>query len=172
VTIAPAGCIIRPGRRDVGLLEKEVILLKHILIAACALSLSACGVPGVAGMPTGTVTKQDTVVAVASTAAAVADAIGQAPPATLSKTTIDEKAVNLAFRSFDRALTFIDRLISDGDLPKGSPRAVAVASGIRAVKGALNTASHAQRAGNATTYSAALRQANAALESLQSTLAR
>lgn len=148
--------------------------MKRFLLFAVALALSACSTltppASVAGAPAPT--RSDTILAVASTAATVADAIGQAPPATLSRTTIDDKAIRLAFKTFDHALDVVDAFVASGAIVRNSPTALTIRRAILATQSALNAASAAQRAGSATTYSEALRQAQAALASLETALAR
>lgn len=142
------------------------------IAATALLSLAACvqstAPPGSAG--TTAPSRGQALAAIADTAAAVADGLGQAPPATLSRTTIDERYVHFAFKAFERALTFIDVMKSSGDLPRNSQRARSVQAGGRIVQRSLNAASAAQRAGNASTYTSALREAKAALTALQISL--
>jgi hypothetical protein len=147
-----------------------MIKLRMVVGLACALALTACGLtpPATPGAPPPS--RQDAVVAVAETAARVADAINVAPPATLSRTTIDEKFVRSAFLTFDTALHIIDGLRDTGVLVPGTPKAHKVRDTIRLVQRWLNAASSAQKAGNAATYTEALRNARAALASLQTSL--
>lgn len=135
-----------------------VLLLIGTLLAGCAT------------LPTATSDRGAAIREVAHTAALVADARGEAPPATLTRTTIDEKAIHAAFVTFGRALDLIDALRDSGVIKPGSPAAIATRNAIRASQSALNAASAAQRAGSATSYTAALSNAEAALANLAAAL--
>jgi len=150
--------------------------LKRLILFAATLSLAACATPALAPAAMdgdlGAPSRSESAYAVAQTAAQVADAIGQAPPATLSRTTIDEKVVRGLYKSFDFALSLIDGARAGGMIVRGTPTALAIRDGILATKAALMAASAAQRASNATTYTAALRDAERALAALQLALVR
>jgi hypothetical protein len=144
---------------------------------AAALALAGCSTVATAPPPGPAAQapapdRQDALLAVASSAATVADAIGEAPPATLSRTMIDEKAVRIAFQTFDASLSVIDGFVATGAIVRGSPTALTLKRGILATRDALKAASAAQRAGNATSYRAALSQAEQALAEVRSALAR
>lgn len=146
--------------------------MKRLLLFATALSLVACS--PVTTTPAGTTpppSRGDAILVVADSAAAVADALKVAPPATLTKTTIDEKAIRLAFKEFDRALTVIDSFVAGGKIVRNSPVAMTIRKGVLTTATALNAASAAQRAGNATSYTAALRDAKNALAMVQTAIA-
>lgn len=139
--------------------------LIHALVAATLL-LAACATPVIE--PPGTETRPEQVdnalTRLAETGGRIADAIGQAPPATLSRTQIDENLILGAIATFRVALTGIELVVDNTSwLPRNSPRALAVQRGVRAVQRALNIAHAAQRAGNATNYRQALGDAARAI---------
>ena len=154
--------------------------MRLAILAACALSLAACASgprldPGTApamDADLGAPSKDEAIYAAAQTAASIADAIGQAPPATLANTTIDERFIRGAFLTFGNTLTLIEGGQAAGMLPRNSPAALAVQRGLIVTKAALNAASAAQRAGNAVTYTAALRDARAAFDGVRAALTR
>ena len=152
--------------------------MRIILPSLAAISLAACttATPPPAPLPAPPVSttpdRTDAIIAVASTAATVADAIGAAPPATLTRTTIDDKALHVAFATFDTALTIVDGFVASGVITPSSPQALRIKRAILATTDALIAASAAQRAGSATTYTVALRNAETALDSLRAALKR
>lgn len=87
----------------------------------------------------------------------------QAP---LAATTIDEKGLILALETFDTVLTGVDRLIAAGVIVPGSPTAIKIADAIAKAKVALQAASAAQRAGNASGYVSAINDAKVAIASI------
>ena len=91
--------------------------MKYLVSLVAYFALAACSLTPPASTGTAPATNVNTAIAAtADTAAAVADALGQAPPATLSKTTIDERAIHLAFQSFDHVLTLVD-ILRDNHVP-------------------------------------------------------
>lgn len=116
--------------------------MRRIAIAVlAALSLSACGlVPLITGIQT-------------------------APPTSsaLASTSIDESAIDFARDSFDAALFGVDALMDMGKIKPGSPEARNLAKLIRQIAGFLGAADSAQKAGQASTYNEAFRNAKAAL---------
>ncbi len=151
------------------------------LVLAASLAITACG-PRVSEAPPGpgsgppsapaVPTQQDTLIAIGGTAAAIADALQVAPPATItSKTTIDEKAVRLAFLSFEGTLVVINERIDANKITFNSPNAVKMRDAILLVKDGLVAASAAQRAGQAASYRQGLVQAQIALAALRSAIA-
>jgi hypothetical protein len=86
------------------------------------------------------------------------------PP--LSATSIDEKALVLTLETFDTMLTAVDRLVDAKIITPGSPRAIQIANVIAKAKVALQAASAAQRAGNASSYLAAIGDAQAAIANI------
>jgi hypothetical protein len=82
--------------------------------------------------------------------------------APLRATQVDERAIRLAYDSAEVLLTAVDALVAVRAITPGSPQALAIARKLRRVKAALNAAQLAQRAGNATSYEAAIRDAQAA----------
>lgn len=147
--------------------------MKRIILAlaVASLSLSACiTVPG-GGAPT----KADTIQAVATVAAKVADAANVSPPASIWTPAAHAKAaqaLRLAFSGLDHADDVIDAFVKSGRLVRNSPAALTVRRGILATQAALNAASSAERAGSAASYAEALKQAESALASVQSAIGK
>lgn len=83
--------------------------------------------------------------------------------APLANTAVDEKALIVALQTFDTVLTAVDRLVEAKVIVPGSPRAVQIADAIAKAKTAYQAASAAQRAGSATSYLAALNDAQRAV---------
>jgi hypothetical protein len=92
---------------------------------------------------------------------------GAAPPAPLAGTVIDDQAVNFALESFDASLTLVDAAIDAGKIKPGTPEAKTIAAKIRQVDHLLAVASAAQKAGQATSYAEAFREARSALAELK-----
>ena len=90
-------------------------------------------------------------------------------PAPLANTTIDDTALDTAWRSFDLALDAID-LIPESMLKPGTPRAKAVASAIRKVSAALTAAEHFAAAGSTQSYLQAMSEAKAGVSELRTIL--
>src|SRR6266446_1196582 len=104
--------------------------MKRILLAACAaLALSGCA----PGLLTG---------------------FGAAP-APLERTTIDDRALEAAWRAFDLALDAINLLGDHGVIVPGTPRGKAVAAGIRTVNRSLAAAERFAAAGSSADYATA-----------------
>lgn len=80
-------------------------------------------------------------------------------PAPLARTTIDDTALEAAWRSFDVALDALNALGDAGVIVPGSERGRAVAQGIRKVNRALAAAERFAAAGSATDYATALAEA-------------
>ena len=118
--------------------------MKHRFLTALAvpLALSACTLPNLA-------------------------ALYPAAPAPLAQTTIDDTALEVAWRSFDAALDGINLLIDAKVIKIGSPKAVAIANGIDKVTATLKAAEHAASAGSATSYKTALDESKAAILDLR-----
>jgi hypothetical protein len=121
--------------------------MKRLIILGCALSLGGC-VPLLSAM-TGTL---------------------PASPAPLAQTTIDDKALSAAWKSFDVALDAINLLIDHKVIVAGSPKAKAIADGIDKVTGFLTAAESAAAAGSATDYKVALANAGGAIVELRAAL--
>ena len=117
--------------------------MKSILILAAALALSACGMT----MPT----------------------LTQAP-APLAATTIDDTALETAWRSFDAALDAINLLGDAKQIIPGTPRGKAVATAIRKVNSALMSAEHMAAAGSTKDYLQALAEAKMGIAELRTAL--
>jgi hypothetical protein len=132
-----------------------------------AVALAGCAGPLATTQPA----RAPSIQAAAETTAAVLDAIGQAPPATLTRTTIDDAAIRTAFRSFEKTLTIIEAFMDSGLLSPGSPTALRLRAAVLSTQSALNAASAAQRAGSSTSYKAGLEQARIAITNVQLALA-
>lgn len=89
--------------------------------------------------------------------------LGPKAPAPLAKTTIDDTALETAWRSFDLALDAINVL----PIQPGSAKGKAVAAGIRRVLAALTAAESAVAAGSTDNYFVALTNAKAAIAELR-----
>lgn len=92
------------------------------------------------------------------------------PPAPLARTTIDDRALETAWRTFDVALDAINLLIDRGVLVPGTPRARGIATAIRRVNTALASAERFAAAGSATDYATALREAAAGVSEIRTAL--
>ncbi|MCP3731994.1 hypothetical protein M9978_16335 [Sphingomonas sp. MG17] len=148
--------------------------MRRLIICAIACLAVACTpMSGIEPPGSAPPSRTDAIEQVAVVAADLADALQVAPPAELTATvTIDDKAVRIAFKSFDAALSVIDAFVATGAIVKNSPTAIRIRDGIRLTQRWLNAASAAQRVGDAKSYRAALEQAKAALAGVQSALGR
>lgn len=132
------GAMESPARVDRGADEGNSKMRK-LLWALAALSLTACGSFG--ADPTA------------------------GPNASVS--TVQTKAgqtLVVAWKAFDALLTAVDGLQAAGVLRAGTPKAIRVADLLDRGRNALNAATAAVHAGNATSFSAALADAQKALE--------
>lgn len=118
--------------------------MKRLLIALAALSLTACG--------------------------PMLTALAGPAPAPLARTTIDDRALETAWRAFDTALDAINLLTDRGVIVPGSPRARAIATAIRRVNTALSSAERFAAAGSTTDYLTALREAGAGIAEIRTAL--
>ncbi len=119
--------------------------MNRALILLGALSLTACQLPAISiGSPTA--------------------------PAPLAQTVVDDKALQLAWASFDVALDGINILIDAKVIKPGTPKAIAVADGIDKVTGFLTAAESAAAAGSARDYGAALANVRGAIAQLRAAL--
>lgn len=84
--------------------------------------------------------------------------------------TPDSRAVCVAFRGFDLALTAIDGLRDAGVIVPGTPRALAVQTAIRETQTALNDASAIQRGIRSGDLAATLLRAASALNRLRAAI--
>lgn len=84
--------------------------------------------------------------------------------------TVDSRAVCVAFRGFDLALTAIDGLRDAGVIVRGTPRALAVQAAIRETQTALNDASAIQRGVRSGDLAGTLLRAAAALNRLRAAI--
>lgn len=96
-----------------------------------------------------------------ATLAHIADGFAPPPPAPLAATTIDEKALTVAYTAYDGVLSLVGQRVYEGKL-KGA-QAAKVRAALGTAWTALNAASAAQKAGSATSYAAALANANTAI---------
>ena len=127
--------------------------MKRLLVAAVALALAAC-------------TTGEAVRSAGSIAAGAADAAGVPVPATTSTSALDEKALTLAAKAVDAAALSASALVHAGVILPGSPGALRLAGALDTARDGVNAAALAREAGNATTYSAALDKAAAALAAI------
>lgn len=142
-----------------------------LVLAAAALAVACSPLSGIAPPGSPPPSRAETVEQVAAVAADVADALQVAPPAAITaKVTIDDKAIRVAFLSFDGALSVIDAFVATGAVKKNSPTAIALRDAIRLTQRWLNAASAAQRVGDARSYREALEQAQRALSGVQTAL--
>jgi len=118
--------------------------MKRLIPIALMLSLSGCNLAGL-GFPT------------------------QSPPP-LASTTIDDQALDTAWRAFDVALDALNVLGDMGVIVPGTPRGKSVASAIRKVNAGLNAAERFAAAGSAKNYRAALVEAEAGMTELRTVL--
>lgn len=107
----------------------------------------------------------------ASAAGAMIDSAGVAAPAPLAYTLIDEKAVLMTLDAADSLATTVDHLIQARVIVPGSPTALNIKGALVILRRVLPAASAAQRAGNATTYKAAMADAALAFRDITVTLA-
>lgn len=108
-----------------------------------------------------------TAIAVLSLAACQLPAIPTQAPAPLAQTTIDDKALDVAWKSLDAALDGINLALDLKPALIGTPGAKRVANAIDAVTAALTAAEHAAAAGSTTDYVTALAQAKSAYAELR-----
>ena len=121
--------------------------MKRILILLGALTLTACQLPDIS----------------------IGSGLGQSP-APLAQTVVDDKALSLAWSSFDVALDGINMLADTGYLKPGTPKAIKVADGIDKVTAFLTAAESAAAAGSAKDYNVALANAKGAIVQLRAAL--
>ena len=95
---------------------------------------------------------------------------GLQSPAPLAQTTIDDKALSVAWKSFDIALDGINMMIDAKLIVIGSPKANKIADGIDKVTGFLTAAESAAAAGSSKDYLTALANAQGAITQLRAAL--
>jgi hypothetical protein len=88
-------------------------------------------------------------------------------PAPLAQTTIDDRALDTTWKSFDLALDSINLLGDAGKIVPGTPKGIAVATAIRKVTAALVGAESFAAAGSSADYTIALREATAGFNELR-----
>jgi hypothetical protein len=95
------------------------------------------------------------------------------PPANppLAATMIDEKAIAIAFESFDAALIAIDGAIAAGVIEPGTPRANRIADLVEVTRTSLNAAASLQKAGNTADLAVQFAAAKAALAQIRRLIA-
>lgn len=118
------------------------LMIRYLVIGVAALAMAAC----------------DTVASLPAVPAA---------PAPLASTTIDDTALEAAWRGFDLALDAINILGDVGKLKPGTPAGKAVAAGIRRVTASLTAAENFAAAGSTDNYLKALADAKAGIADLR-----
>lgn len=83
-------------------------------------------------------------------------------PGALTRTVIDDQAINFSFETFDTVLTFVDLGIASGRIVPGSLQALKIKAGLITTRNWLNAAKTAQEAGSTTSYTEAFAKAAAA----------
>ena len=132
-------------------------MIRRFICLVAVFALTACAPVLEGGLPTP---------GAAGAVGSVIDSTGARPPAPGAQTLIDDKALLVALQSTDTLATSVDALVAAGVLVPGSPRALAVRDGLIRLKAGLEAASAAQRAGEATTYETALREAATAAQDI------
>lgn len=118
--------------------------MKKSILMALALSLSACG--------------------------AIPASVAQSP-APLASTTIDDRALTTAWKSFDAALDAINLAMDAKPSLIGTPGAKRLADAIDAVSATLSAAESAAAAGSATDYGVAIAKSKDALTQMRQAIA-
>jgi hypothetical protein len=96
--------------------------------------------------------------------------VASIPPAPLSHTTIDEKALTLAAKAVDTAALSASALVRVGVIEPGSPSAQRLARALDDARNAVNAAEAAREAGSATSYADAIAKANSALAAINTVI--
>lgn len=91
-------------------------------------------------------------------------------PAPLAQTSIDDRALDTAWRSFDVALDAINLLTDSNVIVPGTPTARSIATAIRKVNRALAAAERFAASGSSSEYSTALAEALAGLTEIRTAL--
>lgn len=134
--------------------------MKRLVLMACAvLALAGCAFGG-----------EGTVRSAADIAAASADAIGVKPPTPAADTAIDEQLVTIAIKGVDTAAISASALVRARVIAPGSPTALKLATALDRARHGVNAAAAARKVGNATSYRAALADAEAALAEIQTAI--
>lgn len=102
-----------------------------------------------------------------SACAPVLEQVAGPAPAPLAGTTIDDAALETAWRSFDAALDALNVLADLGVIKPGSPTGKAIADGVRKVNGSLQAAESFAAVGSTTSYKNALRNAQAGINEIR-----
>lgn len=97
-------------------------------------------------------------------------ALTGAAPAPLARTTVDDRALETAWKAFDLALDALNALGDVGVIVPGTPRGRAVAAAIRKVNRALAAAERFAAAGSATDYATALQEATAGMAEIRAAI--
>lgn len=87
-------------------------------------------------------------------------------PAPLNQTVIDEKGLIAAVNTAQAIRTVVDFLRDSGKLVPGTPLALQVQEGLRALRDGLNGAAAARQAGSTTSYAVAIAKASEAAVTL------
>lgn len=128
--------------------------MKRLLTLFAALALAGCTTAGM-------------IHTAASTAASAADASGAVPPAPLAATALDEKALTIAAQALDTTALTASALVRAHVITAGSPRALGLASALDKARHGVNAAAAARRVGNASSYRAALADAESAIAEIR-----
>ena len=118
---------------------------RFLILVATSLAISGCQLPQISLLPS-------------------------QPPAPLAQTTIDDRALQAAWRTFDTALDAINLYMDAKPNVIGTPGATRLANAIDAVSHALTAAEKAASAGSATDYSTAIAEAKGALTEMRSAI--
>jgi hypothetical protein len=95
-----------------------------------------------------------------------------AAPAPLAQTTVDDKALDEAWKAYEIAIDAVDLAITLKAIVPGSPKAAAIADANDKVLAAFQLAEHAAAGLSTTSYVQALAQLDAALADLKVVLRR
>ncbi|WP_447727290.1 hypothetical protein [Sphingomonas koreensis] len=141
-----------------------------ICVAAC-LAVACTPMSGIEPPGSPPSAKAEAIEKAAVVAADIADALNVAPPSTVTgKTTIDERLVRGAFLSLNAAANAIEIAFDLGAFERNSAVAKRMRTGLLETKRWLQTASAAQRAGQAASYREAVERARIAFAGVQSAL--
>lgn len=95
-----------------------------------------------------------------------------APPAPLARTTVDDRALETAWRAWDGLLDALAALTDAGVIQPGTPAARTIATAIRRVTRALGSAERFAAAGSATDYATAMQEALAGISEIRTAIGR
>lgn len=92
-------------------------------------------------------------------------------PAPAAHTVIDDRALEVAWKTFDVAIDAINVLVQANVIKPGTPRAKTIATAIRRVNMALVAAEHADKIASVGDYAAAIKEATEAMADIHAALA-